>query len=777
MKSGSEHAAMTKSFPKFVPIFTVIALQVAVAPVFHAQSLGALTHVTPVPDGANFYVDGQSYFHDAAAVWPAGSKHILYVDATVQQLPSSKTQLIFKSWNINGTALPLNPVAVTGDPAVAQYQAVFGVAYALSVVFFDCPDPAHCASPGTIYVNGAAVVSTQDIYIGAGGTAVLQAIPNPGYVFAGWQQGAGQVITGLQNTVTLNAPVQVYPKFQVARKINLATVPPNLLVLADRILVPTPNSVDWGWDTVHSVGPVSPQQDIQGKWWSFSSWSDGGAANHAYTVADFNYPDTLTATYVPSAFVTLRTSPIGLTIKIDGRDNLLQPYNMNWGDGEVHHLEAPAQQTDAQGRIWAFSSWSNGAPAVQDFTVPPTADTTGVLLTATYNQLGKATVTSSLSGLSVTLDGTACTTPCDVVRPLGTVVHVTAPASVPQGDGSRADFTGWTGQGAGDLALTLGTTAQTVSANYHFMNRFSAASNPPNGATWNIQPASQDGFYDAQSTVAVSLTALPGYRFRRWDGDLSGTIPSGAVTMTAPRNVNALLDVIPYIAPTGMANGAGTTPQAGVAPGSVASIFGANLAASVVVAPDGVLPQTLGGVTVMAGTRILPLFFVSPNQINVQLPDDLAPGTQSLIVSSQGQPDVHATFTVVRDAPGLFPQVINGQAFAVALHEDGTQVTTDSPARHGELLTVYGTGMGPADHVRPEGFAVPQTPPYMLADSISVQVGNDAIAAENAFAAPGRVGIDAVQFRLDDSAPNGTSATLHITINGQDSNTVLIPIQ
>ena len=768
---------MTKLFSKFVPILTVIAAQLAITPVFHAQSQGAVTHITPVPDGANFYVDGLSYFHAAAAVWPAGSKHVLYVNAPIQQLPSSKTQLVFKGWEIDGTVLPINPVAVTADSSVIEYQAVFDVSYAVSIVFFDCPDPAHCASPGTIYVNGAPVVSTQDIYVGAGSNAVLQAIPNPGYIFVGWQQGSGQVITGLQNTVTVNAPVQVYPKFQVARKINLATVPPNLLVLADRIQVPTPNSVDWGWDTVHSVGPISPQQDLQGKWWSFSSWSDGGAANHAYTVADFNYPDTLTATYVPSAFVGLRTAPLGLTLKIDGRANLLQPYNMNWGVNEVHHLEAPAQQVDAQGRIWAFTSWSNGAPAVQDFTVPPNADTTGVQLTATYKQLGKATLTSSLSGLSVTVDGTPCTTPCDVVRDLGTTVHVTAPGSVPQGDGSRADFTGWSGQGAGDLALTLGPTAQTVGANYHLMNRFSAAATPPNGATWNIQPASSDGFYDAQSTVAVSLTALPGYRFRRWDGDLSGTIPSGAVAMTAPRSVNALLDVIPYIAPAGMSNGAGTTPQAGVAPGSVASIFGANLAAGVVVAPDGVLPQTLGGVTVVAATRLLPLFFVSPTQLNVQVPDDMPPGPQVFTVSSQGQPDVHASFTVVRDAPGLFPQVVNGQAFAVALHEDGTAVSTDSPARHGELLTVYGTGMGPADHTRPEGFAIPQTPPYVLQDSINVQVGDDVITAANAFAAPGRVGIDAVQFRLDDSAPNGVNATLHITINGQDSNTVLIPIQ
>jgi hypothetical protein len=218
---------------------------------------------------------------------------------------------------------------------------------------------------------------------------------------------------------------------------------------------------------------------------------------------------------------------------------------MNWGVNEVHHLEAPVQQIDAQGRIWVFGSWSNGGPAVQDFQVPPGADSGGVLLTAVYKQLGKLTITSSLSGLSVNVDGAPCPTPCDIVRPPGTQVLVSVPASVPEGDGSRADFSGWTGRGLGDLVLTLGPDAQTAGANYHLMNRLLAASDPPTGATWSVQPASQDNYYDALTMVAVSLTALPGYRFHRWDGDLSGTIPSGIVAMNAPRSVRALLDTIP----------------------------------------------------------------------------------------------------------------------------------------------------------------------------------------------------------------------------------------
>jgi len=247
------------------------------------------------------------------------------------------------------------------------------------------------------------------------------------------------------------------------------------------------------------------------------------------------------------------------------------------------------------------------------------------------------------------------------------------------------------------------------------------------------------------------------------------------VTMSAPRVVKALLDPVPYVAPAGVVNAAGATPQAGVAPGGILSIFGVNLATDTLVAPDGMLPQTLGGLTVRVGDRLLPLFFVSPGQINAQVPDDLAMGEQMLTISPAGAPEVRAPFTVVRNAPGLFPVVVNGTAMAMAVHEDGSPVTADAPALPGELLTVYGTGFGPAERSRPEGFPIPPTPAFSMVDGVTVQVGEAAIPADKAFAVVGRCGIDAVQFRLDGSV-TGT-ATLRVTVNGADSNTLLLPVR
>ena len=351
---------------------------------------------------------------------------------------------------------------------------------------------------------------------------------------------------------------------------------------------------------------------------------------------------------------------------------------------------------------------------------------------------------------------------------------------MPLGDGTRADLSGWSGSvpaAAGDWVGILSGTPVAISANYQTMNRLSTAANPAGSASWSVQPGSPDGYYASQTTVNISVTAQPGYRFHGWSGDLSGSVPSGAVAMNAPRSVTALFDAVATIAPTGVQNGAGSTPQPGVAPGSVISIFGSNLASAVVTGPGSPLAQTLSGTVVQVANRMLPLFFVSPAQINAELPADLALGSQTLTVSAQGQPDVNASFTVVRDAPGLFEQAVSGQSFAVAMHEDGSAVTLGSPARRGELLTVYGTGFGPTDPVRPVGFAVPQTPPFVLLDAASVLVGDAVIPAENAFAAPGSVAVDAVQFRLGDGAPSATNAPLRLGINGQQSNTVLLPVQ
>ena len=768
---------MSAYFAKINLIIIAILLCFTLLPCGMAQSGSSVTKIYTNVSGLQFTVDGTTYSGAVTLVWPTGSSHILSVQALTQNGTLSNAVYSFQQWQAGQNSFQLNPITITADPSITAYEAIFAVQYGLNLAFYSCSSPVCTNGPGTIYINGTAYTSSQMLYLNAGATVVLQATPNPGYVFAGWANGANLTVQGFQATLTLNQPVTVTPLFQVARQINLATSPPGLQILADHAVVNTPATMNWGWDSVHSLSPISPQMDLTGNPWVFSSWSDNGAANHAYTVAESLMADTVTANFVAGVPVSVESSPQGLSLSVDGRSNWPSFY-FTWGVGEVHTLAAPAQQTDAQNRVWGFASWSNGGTATQSFTVPASGVPLGVRLVATYTPVGHLTVTSSLSGVSMTVNGQACSLPCDIKQPVGTQVTVSAPASVPVGPGSRQDLLGWSnGAGPGILTLTLGADPVAVTANYHLMNSLSTSSNPAGSVAWSLQPASPDGYYDSQTAVAVAVAPLAGYRFRNWTGDLSGTSPSGSVAMTQPRSIQAVLDTIPYLAPGGVSNGAGATPQAGVAPGSVISIFGANLAAATAVGPASPMVQTLAGATVQVGGRLLPLFFVSPGQINAQLPADTALGDTTLTVSCVGQPDVSVKFTVVADAPGLFSQTVNGQQFALAFHADGSPVSTAAPAARGEVVTVYGTGFGPTTTPRPLGLAVPASPALVATDPATAQLGDPAVAIQQMFAVPGQVGVDAIQFPVGDQVASGTNAPLTVTVGGQASNTVLLPVK
>jgi uncharacterized protein (TIGR03437 family) len=744
-----------------------------------AQDLGTTVRIHTSPGGLQFYVDGVSYRGPVSMFWPVGSKHVLEVPPDIEQV-GTKMQYSFQGWQWSGGMVPpagATKVTITAGPPMTDIVAQYSVQYALSLNYFVCYADQPCNPNGTIYVNGTPYNGNQDIYFGPNSQVTLIAVPNQGYVFAGWLPGGSQSITNAVNTVTMTSPMTVYPIFKVARTINLATSPEGFSLYADRLLVSSPQSYQWGWSTLHSVGVVSPQQDSAHQWWTFSSWSDGGAANHAYSVAETNMPDTLTATFIPALIVGLRTVPDGLPLTVDGRSDW-SSYNFIWGIGDTHRLEAPAQLTDSKGRVWAFSSWSDGGTRVHDYTMPSVSPAGGVVV-ATYTQMAHMTISSPMNGLTVKVDGNDCGMPCDLVRPVGAAVKLSAPASLAGNDTWRYDFDGWPGSGsfASDWAPTLGQDPLSLNLTYHLMNRLTTAATPSDGASWSLQPYSADGFYNALATVTITVAAQPGYRFRNWAGDLSGTAPSASLSMNSPRQVQAMLDRAPYISPAGVANAAAATPQSAVAPGSIVSIFGASLADAQAIGPDSPLSQALDCASVQVAGRLLPLFFVSPTQINAQMPDDLQPGPQNVTVSCTGMPDVQAPFTLVRNAPGLFQQPSGGQNFAVATHEDGSPVTVDAPAKSGELLSLYGTGFGPADHPRPVGFAIPATPPFRIVDLATVNAAGAAITPEKVFAAPGRVGVDVIQFRLGDGAPTGTNAQLYITVNGQDSNTVVLPVQ
>src|ERR1044071_2359833 len=145
-----------------------------------------------------------------------------------------------------------------------------------------------------------------------------------------------------------------------------------------------------------------------------------------------------------------------------------------------------------------------------------------------------------------------------------------------------------------------------------------------------------------------------------------------------------------------------------IAPGGLITIFGMNLASEPRSASGLPLPMELGGVVATFSGSPIPLLYVSATQINAQLPFD-AEGTGTLRVTTQaGSSQVN--ISIARRAPAIFRVPGPNGAFPTITHADGTSVSPASPARPGEIITIYLTGLGEVGRPILPGHAAPSSP-------------------------------------------------------------------
>jgi uncharacterized protein (TIGR03437 family) len=675
---------------------------------------------------------------------------------------------------------------------------------------------------GLVYVNGACYSDSETQFIPSG-PVTLNAFPFPGYGFVGFEYGGNGPNPYLYNYNLVQPGSAIVAVFSPAKRVSFRSNPLGLQVIVDHTTITTPPALpssipdpnnfstnctpnytaippnttagvtplcigdfDFLPGSTHTVAAPLSQQDSSGKWWVLNTFSDTAGEtltqNSTYTTnAATNTPDLVTAQFIPGMQAAILTNPTGLKITIDGAA-ILPSYDFIWGQGTTHTLSAPATQVDSSGRTWQFVNWSNGGMATQTITVPTNPTTgSGYAVTANYTLLGQVQVTSSPAGLTFTVAGNSCTTPCTVNQSSGTQLSIAIPSSIPISANSRLDFDSWTGgvtSNATALSVTLTQAATVFTANYHYSYLLTATSNPAGDATFKLTPPTPDGFYPSGTSITVTPVPNTGYKFASWSGDLSGPVTPGVLSMSVPHTVVANLLTAPVISPAGIVNAAGTTPDGTVAPGSIISIYGGNLAGALQVGPADPLAQTIGNVTVTVNNILMPLMFVSPGQINAQVPNELAPGSYTLTAQWLGQSPVTGTFTVSRDAPGIFTESNSENIpLAAALHQDGSVITLTSPAVRNEIVSLYGTGFGPYTNQIGDGYAAPNTPLDPVADPVTVNAGFGAFPATWAGAAPGIPGVSIVQFQITSAVPTATNASIVISVGGKPSATVQLPVQ
>ena len=229
-----------------------------------------------------------------------------------------------------------------------------------------------------------------------------------------------------------------------------------------------------------------------------------------------------------------------------------------------------------------------------------------------------------------------------------------------------------------------------------------------------------------------------------------------------------------------------------VAPGSWIEIYGTNLAADArawtVADFNGInAPTSLDGTYVTIGGQRAFIDYISPGQVNVQVPSNVGTGQQPVIVNSADGASPALTLTVNLEQPGLLAPPsfkIGGTQYVVALFPDGLTYVlppgavsgvTSRRAKPGDVITLYGIGFGAVTPNIPAGQIVQQSntltaPFHLLFGQTEAHLNYDGLA-------PSAVGL----YQFNVVVPNVTASDtvpVTFTLAGQPgTQTMYIAVQ
>jgi uncharacterized protein (TIGR03437 family) len=212
--------------------------------------------------------------------------------------------------------------------------------------------------------------------------------------------------------------------------------------------------------------------------------------------------------------------------------------------------------------------------------------------------------------------------------------------------------------------------------------------------------------------------------------------------------------------------------QTAMAPNSLISIFGQNLASSEV-ASTTPLPTILGGTCVTLNNVALPLFMASPQQINAQIPPATTPGSYPLVIRSVANQAASATqqVTISKYAPAA---LVDGNGRLLLFHADGSYVTKDNPANRDEPLVMYAVGLGATTGGRVSAGTPSPSSPLAVSSTAAVRFGNplwvqSAIIVDWAGLAPGLIGVYQLNLRVPGFHISGDALLVTIEAGGVSS--------
>jgi uncharacterized protein (TIGR03437 family) len=250
------------------------------------------------------------------------------------------------------------------------------------------------------------------------------------------------------------------------------------------------------------------------------------------------------------------------------------------------------------------------------------------------------------------------------------------------------------------------------------------------------------------ATVLAAYTAAP-----------AATV-SASVTMTVT-STGSTSGGTPAIG--GVSNGASF--KAAFAPGMILSVFGSQLAPSTSSAASVPLPITMAGVAVTINGEAAPLYFISPGQLNIQIPYETASGaTATVTINNNGQV-ASQSFPMALTAPGIFTA-------------NGAPVPNTSGSS-GQIITLFITGAGAVTPPVSTGAAPPVTTPIpdlpVPAQNSRVTVGGVQASIQFIGIPSGLVGVTQINYQVPSGIGLGAQPVA-VTIGGVASAPAILTV-
>ncbi len=274
----------------------------------------------------------------------------------------------------------------------------------------------------------------------------------------------------------------------------------------------------------------------------------------------------------------------------------------------------------------------------------------------------------------------------------------------------------------------------------------------------------------ASSQVVVTARGL--------SSGLEGEVTATAQVVPNPNPQAAILNQ------GGVVLGAGFTPGP-LAPGSIVSLFGQNLAAGNNLASELPLPRSLGLVRVLIGGQEAPLFFAGPGQVNAQVPFELEADRQlQVLVEANGVLSSPEPLQTAANRPGIFtlgPPFGDQGAILIAntnrLAMPETPNVPSEPAEIGGFISIFCTGLGATEPAVPSGDPGPAGPLATVTTPVMVTIGGQPATVSFAGLAPRFVGVYQVNAQVPAGITPGDIVPVVLTQGGFQSNTATIAVQ